>query len=149
MDATQIDVRRNTADFQNFREVFGLRFQNNEVADWIKRLVFDGRQPATMGVSPLVLASMTCCQVRFAPAGSPAFQINSRQMQTERRGFVGFILRRNKSEGFVFVAGMERFLFLRYKVFVVISAPPPAEHAVSLFHFMSHVVNMSHPKGIR
>src|SRR5438132_10461946 len=33
--------------------------------------------------------------------------------------------------GFVFVAGMERFLFLRYEVFVVISAPPPAEQALS------------------
>jgi hypothetical protein len=45
--------------------------------------------------------------------------------------------------GFVFVAGVEGFLFAGEEVFAVERAPTPAEDAVTDLHRMTHVVSMS------
>ncbi len=120
--------------------MFGLRFENDDVANGIKRLVLNGGQPAAVSVPPFELGNFIHDVLPGAGRANriTRLPVNPRQMQTEPRSFVGLILGGDQTEGFVFVAGVKGFLFLGYQVFVVISAPPSAEHAVSLFHLMFH-----------
>ena len=96
------------------------------------------------------LAVGSCGQDQVRPAqclqsggGITRLPIHAGQLATESRSVLGFILRGDEPIGFVFVAGLEGFLFARGEVFAVENAPGAEEDAVALFHVLSHVVNMN------
>jgi hypothetical protein len=75
------------------------------------------------------------------PSGSggvACLPVHPRQMQAERGGFLVLVLGGDEAIGFVFVARLEGFLFLGNEVFAIESAPAAAEHAITIFHLMSH-----------
>jgi hypothetical protein len=51
VNAPQINVRGDRTVLQNLQEVFGLGFQNDHVPNQTQRLVFDGGQPADLGLA--------------------------------------------------------------------------------------------------
>src|SRR5882724_3252944 len=91
---------------------------------------------------------MTCCHVRVAPAGSPAFQYTRRKVEAECGSFCVLVAGGDDAIGFVLVAGLEGFLFLGGEVFAVINSPRTEEHTVALFHVLLHVMNMNQPEPI-
>src|SRR5882724_5561120 len=91
---------------------------------------------------------MTCCHVRVAPAGSPAFQYTRRKVEAECGSFCVLVAGGDDAIGFVLVAGLEGFLFLGGEVFAVVNSPRTEEHTVALFHVLLHVLNMNQPEPI-
>src|SRR5260221_9604451 len=71
---------------------------------------------------------MTCCHVRVAPAGSPAFQYTRRKVAGECGSFFVLVAGGDHAIGFVLVAGLEGFLFLGGEVFAVVNSPRTEEH---------------------
>jgi hypothetical protein len=120
--------------------MLGLRFEDDETANRIKRLVLAGSEPAALSAARFELEDFLHDVLPGAACASRVARlpINPRQMQAERGRFVGFVLGCNEAKGFVLIAGVKGFLFLCDEVFVVISASPSAEHTIALFHLMSH-----------
>src|ERR1035441_2214825 len=111
-------------------------------------------------VSPVLslgISSMTCCQVRLAASGSPAFQYTRARCRLKAgassvsffasqllRVFV-FVSGGDEADRFFLVAGLEGGLLFGDEVFAIVGAPATAEHPVTVFHVLIHVVSMNHP----
>jgi len=133
--------------FKHFQKVFGLRFQDNEIANRIQRLVLDGGPPAMLGFALFEFGDFVH-DVLPCPLGGGGITrppVYSRQVQAEGGGFFVFIPGRNETKSFVLVAGAESGLLFGDEVFAVVGAPTPAEDAVTVLHFLTHVVSMSQP----
>jgi electron-transferring-flavoprotein dehydrogenase len=93
--------------------VFGLRFQDNELANRIQRLVPDGGPPAVLGFALFEFGDFVH-DVLPCPLGSGGITrppIDSRQVQAEGGGFFVFIPGRNETKSFVLVAGAAEALY--------------------------------------
>jgi hypothetical protein len=77
--------------------MFGLGFEDDEIAEGSKRLVFDGGQPTMLRFAGFEFGDfvhdMLPCSL--GGHGIARFPIDARQMQTERRRVFVFILSRN------------------------------------------------------
>jgi hypothetical protein len=77
--------------------VFGLGFEDDEIAEGSKRLVFNGGQPAVLRFASFEFGDFVhyVLPCSLGGDGIARFPIDARQMQTERRRVFVFILSRN------------------------------------------------------
>jgi hypothetical protein len=76
VNAAQIDVGGNRANLQHFQKMLGLGFQHDQLRmeSNALSLMAVSQRAWVSPVLSLGISSMTCCHVRVAAGGSPAFQ---------------------------------------------------------------------------
>jgi hypothetical protein len=118
--------------------MFGLRFQNWQVANQIKRLVPDGALPADEGWSAFGFAQFVHRHLP-GPLGHHRIgcgQIGPRQPQIQMRLPVRLGFGGEQRGRFHAVAGLQTFLFAGFIVMDVINAAIAAVETESLLHII-------------
>ena len=136
MQPAQKDIGRNRAFVHRVKKMLGLSFDQDKLANRIKRLVFHGNFPPSPGAARFWSAHFIhdVLPGAFGKLRVAVLQIDLGDLQIDRGLFAGFVKGIQEPLSLVWIGRVKAVSFLREGVEGVEDAVLSAERLVSLFH---------------